>query len=258
MPFPASPALSGTGVTATPVAPVTKEALKRLPKDVRGAVKNRKVFVMLFYNNRSYDDRAVRRELSKVDRFGGQVFVDAHWIKSVGRYQAITGGIDVDQSPTVVVADRNLKADTLVGYVDHQTIDQLVVDALRASGGSLIKQRYFRKLDLMCSGAQAKIAALPQPTSTATIPPYLEGVNNIAIEMFNTTRVMKPPSRYKKFHKNFTRYTQGTTYLTTFAAVDAKNAPKDGPKIVKGVVSDGKKLDAKFVDKNGAHGLSCF
>jgi len=256
----AVPGVTGaaTGQASVPSAPVTKEALKRLPKDVRGAVKNRKVFVMLFYNNRSYDDRAVRRELSKVDRFGGQVFVDAHWIKSVGRYQAITGGIDVDQSPTVVVADRNLKAETLVGYVDHQTIDQLVVDALRASGGSLIKQRYFRKLDLMCSGAQAKIAALPQPTSSATIPPYLEGVNNIAIEMFNTTRVMKPPSRYKKFHKNFTRYTQGTTYLTTFAAVDAKNAPKDGPKIVKGVVSDGKKLDAQFVDKNGAHGLSCF
>ena len=99
-----------TGQTSAPAAPVTKEALKRLPKDVRGAVKNRKVIVMLFYNNRSYDDRAVRRELSKVDRFGGQVFVDAHWIKSVGRYQAITGGVDVDQSPTVVVADRNLKA----------------------------------------------------------------------------------------------------------------------------------------------------
>ena len=102
---------------------------------------------MLFYNNRSSDDRAVRRALSKVDHYGGQVFVDAHWIKSVSRYQAITRGVDVEQSPTIVVADRNLKAETLVGYVDRETIDQAVVDAIRASGGSLISNPYFRKLD---------------------------------------------------------------------------------------------------------------
>ena len=57
-----------------------------------------------------------RRSIS----YGGQVFVDAHWIKSVSRYQAITRGVDVEQSPTIVVADRNLKAETLVGYVDDR------------------------------------------------------------------------------------------------------------------------------------------
>ena len=144
-----------TGQTSAPARRSPRRRSQALPKDVRKAVKNRKVLALLFYNNRSYDDKAVRRELNSVDRYGKQVFVDAHWIKSVGRYQAITRGANVEQSPTVVVVDRNLKAETLVGYVDAKTIDQAVVDALRASGGSLIKNPYFRQLDAICASADA-------------------------------------------------------------------------------------------------------
>ena len=103
----------------TATSPVTKETLAQLPKDVRGPVAKHKVIALLFYNNRSADDRAVRRALSHVSTYGGQVFVDAHWIKNVARYQAITRGVDVEQSPTIVIADRNLKAETLVGYADE-------------------------------------------------------------------------------------------------------------------------------------------
>src|SRR5215208_1860737 len=138
-------ATPATGVNTSPVtqapapgnvgapAKLTQKQLQVLPRDVRKAVVNRKVLVLLFYNNRSDDDKAVRRALSHVDRFGGQVFVDAHWIKNVAPYQAITRGADLEQSPTIVVTDRNLKAETLVGYVDAQTIEQAVVDALRDS-----------------------------------------------------------------------------------------------------------------------------
>ena len=37
-----------------------------------------------------------------------------------------TRGVNLEQSPTVVVADRDLRAETLVGYVDRTTIDQAV------------------------------------------------------------------------------------------------------------------------------------
>ena len=126
---------------------------------------------MLFYNNRSEDDKAVRRELRKVNHYGNQVFVDAHWIKSVAKYQAITRGAEVEQSPTVVVADSNLKSETLVGYVDAGTINQAVVDAIRASGGSLIKNPYFRQLDADLHVCQpADQGALTQPASAAAVP----------------------------------------------------------------------------------------
>ena len=57
--------------------------------------------------------------------------------------------MDVQQSPTVVVADPNLEAETLVGYVDAATINQAVVDALRHSGG-MFTSSYLRAVDKVC------------------------------------------------------------------------------------------------------------
>jgi hypothetical protein len=250
-------AAPATGETATTPA-VTKEALKALPKDVRGAVKNRKVIVMLFYYNRSSDDRAVRRELSKVDRFGGQVFVDAHWIKSVGRYQAITGGVNVDQSPTIVIADRNLKAQTLVGYADHETVDQLVVDALRASGGSLIKNRYYRRIEGICTSGNNQIKALSTPTAAAAVPAFLGGAQAIVSDMETKTRAIKSAKKYRAFNKAFVGYAADTGSLLAVQSIHLKKHPADGIASLRKLDRQGKKLDKKFVAKHGAHGLSCF
>ena len=98
------------------------------------------------------------------------------------RYQAITRGVDVEQSPTIVVADRNLKAETLVGYVDTETIDQAVVDALRASGGSLISDPYFRQLDARLRvGRAAGRRRSRQPASAAALPAYLAARHAVSV-----------------------------------------------------------------------------
>ena len=244
-----------TGQTATPAA-VTKEQLASLPKPVRKAVLQRKVLVLLFYNNRSADDVAVRRELAHVSRYGNQVFVAAHWIKNVARYQSITRGVDVEQSPTIVVADANLKADTLVGYVDRDTINQMVVDAIRASGGSLIKNRYFRQLDAICTSGTQQIKALQQPASAAAIPAFLVGVDGIAKDMEKKAHAVKAPAKYKHFNKQFQAYMAANVGLSTWAATHAKS--QGGASVVKTATVAGNRLDKKFVRKNGAHGLSCF
>jgi hypothetical protein len=246
-----TPGATGTGAPA----PVTKETLASLPKDVRRAVKQHKVIAMLFYNNRSSDDRAVRRALSKVDHYGGQVFVDAHWIKSVSRYQAIARGVDVEQSPTIVIADGNLKAETLVGYVDSETIDQAVVDALRASGGSLLKNPYFRKIDALCGATQSQINALPKATAPAGIAAYLGATQALSAGMVAQVAAIKPPAKLKGFHKRFKAYSADTTAILTAATADAKAHPAAA---VKAAQAKGKRLDKKFTAKNGAHGLSCF
>ena len=41
-------------------------------------------------------------------------------------------------------------------------------------------------------------------------------------------------------------------------AIYAKSHPAEGPKVLKSLVTEGKKLDQKFIKANGAHGLSCF
>ena len=243
-----------TGQTSAP-APITSDALASLPKDVRKAIKKRQVLALLFWNNRSYDDRAVRSELKHVSRYGKQVFVAARPIKNVARYQAITRGVDVEQSPTIVVVDSNLKAVTLVGYVDRDTIDQAVVDAIRASGGSLIKNPYFRRLDAICASGNQQVKALQQPSAAAAIPAYLVGVQGVVVDMKSKTTAIKPPHKYAGFHAAFKRYLGDNVALTNWAVSRSKT---QGATAVKTVTKRGKALDKKFKKSHGAHGLSCF
>src|SRR3954454_19164874 len=203
-------------------AKLTQKQVATLPKDVRRAVTQRKVLALLFYNNRSDDDKATRRALAKVDRFGGQVFVDAHWIKNVAPYQAITRGVDLEQSPTVVVVDRNLKAEALVGYNDAAALEQAVVDALLASGGSTIKDPYFRQLDAVCSSAHQEDKALSQPASAAAMPTYLAGLQAISLGADAKAAAVKAPHKYAAFDRAFNRFNASTTGVLAAAAQDAK------------------------------------
>jgi hypothetical protein len=243
-----------TGQTSAP-APITSDALASLPKDVRKAIKQRKVLALLFWNPRSYDDRAVRRELKHVSTYGKQVFVAARPIKNVARYQAITRGVDVEQSPTIVVADANLKAVTLVGYVDRDTIDQAVVDSIKASGGSLIKNPYYRRLDAICASGEQQIKALKQPSAAAAIPAYLVGVQGVMLDAKNKATAIKPAHKYAAFHSAFKRYLSDSVALTNWGVAHSKT---QGPTALKTVRKRGHALDKKFTKSHGAHSLSCF
>ena len=135
-----------------------------LPKHVRSAIADRKILVLLFHNPKSADDRAVRRAVANVDRWKGEVVVRSADVKGVSRYGRITRGADVEQSPTVVVVDRNQQARTLVGYVDTRTVDQAVVDAMRNSGG-LIKDRYLRAVNDVCRTYGESVWTIPTPNA---------------------------------------------------------------------------------------------
>ena len=93
---------------------------------------DKKVMVLLFWNPKAADDKAVRRAVKGIGSHHGKVAVDVANVADVARYAPITRGVDVQQSPSVVVVDRKLQADLLTGYVDRQTIEQTVSDALRA------------------------------------------------------------------------------------------------------------------------------
>ena len=133
-----------------PAAPgAVAEDLKGLPKPVAAALRQNQVLVLLFWNGRSADDKAVHAALKRVDRWNGRVSVQSAPISRIARYGRIARGVDVQQSPTVVVADPNLQAETLVGYVDAATINQAVVDALR-NGRAMFTSSYLRAVDKTC------------------------------------------------------------------------------------------------------------
>ena len=143
----ASPSTAATTPSATAATPaedpaaaaepgkLTKEAAAAggLPLRVLRALGDRKVVVLLFWSPKAAEDKAVRKALANVDRHKGKVLAHATNVKRIAAYGQITRGADVEQSPTIVVVDRNRKVETLVGYVDRVTIDQAVTDALRNS-----------------------------------------------------------------------------------------------------------------------------
>ncbi len=91
-----------------------------------------KVVVLLFHGNGA-DDRAARtaaRELAAADK---KVVVAQTSISNVGRYEAITRGVEVMVAPTIVVIGKDRKARVVTGYTDVDVLRQMVGDARRTA-----------------------------------------------------------------------------------------------------------------------------
>jgi hypothetical protein len=145
-------------------ATVAAADLKGVPSGVVKAIKKHDVVVLGFVTGQASDDRAVRTALKKVDRWNGRVWVKSVPLGQIARYGRVARGVDVEQSPTVVVIDHKLAATPLVGYVDGRTIDQAVVDALRASGG-VFTSGYLRDVNAVCTRYTTAFVSSPADAS---------------------------------------------------------------------------------------------
>jgi hypothetical protein len=174
--------------------------LKGLPKPVARAIRHNKTLVLLFWNGKSADDKAVHAALKKVDRWHGRVFVDTAPIKQIAKYGRIARGVDVEQSPTIVVADTDLHAETLVGYVDALTIDQAVVDAFRNTTG-LFTDAYLRKVDKTCVSHSNHWAAVPYywGGSSKHMDARLTKLDNDWHKFVAEFRAIKAPKKWSAF-----------------------------------------------------------
>jgi hypothetical protein len=194
--------------TATKNAPKTGEAaaveagidLNGIPKPIARAIRKDKTLVLLFWNGKSADDKAVHDALADVNRWDGRVYVGSASIKKIAKYGRITRGVDVEQSPTIVVADNQLRAETLVGYVDAATINQAVVDAFRNTTG-LFTDPYLKAVDKVCFQYSNKTAALPNfywggsAKADARVTRYDRAVEDFIAAFGAVT----PPKQWKSF-----------------------------------------------------------
>jgi hypothetical protein len=140
----AADAVGGTGTATAPApgaspakpAPAAKAATGLEADAASGdpsgrllaAVDRGKVAVVLFWDRQGSDDRATHRALKDVDRHGGNVVVRSVPISRVGRYEAITRGVEVTESPTVVVIGQGGEARAIAGFTAAAEIDQAVGD----------------------------------------------------------------------------------------------------------------------------------
>jgi hypothetical protein len=153
-------ATGGTTATTSKSAPATKSAAKKGDATVAtkkggtapaakkakakaatvapaasllSALDRKDTVVLLFRNARASDDRAVEQAVKAVDRHNGRVVVKVAPIESVARYEAITRGVEVMQSPTVLVIGPDHKARAVVGFTTTREVDQVVADTLAAA-----------------------------------------------------------------------------------------------------------------------------
>ncbi len=98
------------------------------PEDVRKALARKRTVVLFFYQRRAADDDATARSVSSLrGRSGVRVFSAP--VSKLGDYQAVIGGAGVSQAPAIVILGRDRAARLIEGYVDAESLAQLVADA---------------------------------------------------------------------------------------------------------------------------------
>lgn len=168
-----APSTTGTATAArSPVLPpLPAGALAGLPRSVRAALRDRNIIVLGVLDEAAEpwapmpdDDRLVRNALRHVNRYGGAVAVERVALGRLSRFDGLLKGLEVTQSPTVVVIDRNRTAVALRGYVDRATINQAVADARRGGTARRIGDAYLRKVNETCSNMNTIFTRLSLPT----------------------------------------------------------------------------------------------
>jgi len=122
---PATTAAAKAKKPATPAAakvPASDPSSKLLAKLADG-----KTVVLLFWNAKGADDRAVRDAVRGLGH-DKKVATAVAPIAKVGDYEAITTGVEVFTAPTVLVIGKDRKAKTITGLTDARELRQLVGD----------------------------------------------------------------------------------------------------------------------------------
>jgi hypothetical protein len=192
---PSGPAVGQPGKHPAPGKPtgLAANAVAGDPsKAVLSAVDQGKVAVVLFWNKKASDDRATRRALRDVDLHRGKVVARAVPIGDVGKYEAITRGAQVLESPTVLVIGAGGKARSITGYTQAKEIDELIgaVGGKAYQGEKAFRLTGFAKVaDDACRDFSFNFQQTTDfPTSRAELVTYFD---NGAREMDKTAARLK-------------------------------------------------------------------
>jgi hypothetical protein len=110
----------------------TKPGIPPMQQAVETELKQNKTVLILFWNPRGSDDRAVHSELPAVQHaLGSKVAVHNSLAAQVGDYGTITHAVQVTGTPTIVIVNPQGHASTLTGLNDAYSIEQAVVESHR-------------------------------------------------------------------------------------------------------------------------------
>jgi hypothetical protein len=102
-----------------------------LPIRVQSALDAHKAVVLLFWNAKGVDDRSVKKSVDHLSHRNGRVAIFTDGIGNVARYSRISASLEITQSPSLVFVNRKGEAEVQTGYLDYETINQYVTNALK-------------------------------------------------------------------------------------------------------------------------------
>jgi hypothetical protein len=104
--------------------PVTNSHVK-----AERAVADNKKVVIFFQNPRALDDKAVADSVRSLDRRLERVVVLSDDVRNVKRYGSLLEDLGVSQAPAIVVIGQGGEARLIEGYIDADSLVQVVADA---------------------------------------------------------------------------------------------------------------------------------
>jgi hypothetical protein len=118
-------------------APVNATAIVNAQAAVLQAeLKHGQTVLLLFWNPKSTDDASVKKEAQAVAAHSkGKVVLHVALPAQVGRYGSVTRGVQVFQTPTLLLIDSRGLAVTMTGLMDQYAIQQGILEAKHGSSG---------------------------------------------------------------------------------------------------------------------------
>ena len=191
-----------------PLEPLTAEQTKDLPKVIVKALDKRQVFVVGVFDTKekrwarmARDDRAVRRELAKTNRYKGEVVATTSTLGKLSSLNAVIGDLGVTQTPSVVVVDRNRKAVVLTGFVERNAINQAIADARRNSTEVRITDPYVRSLNRTCANFDIRLDRFDLPATRAQIKPASRRFGRLMSTYRTKFASLKAPAKYRPIQR---------------------------------------------------------
>ncbi len=192
--------------TTTRSAKPVDKSLAALPEWLQESI-DKKVVAILFTNNRAADDRRTRDALKHAFTAHGKVVTRAVPIGNIARYRPVAQGVDVQQSPTLMVIDRKRSAQSLVGYSSRKAVNQAIVDGLLATAPKVSQVPFLRTVRSECrSFARAKVI---DSTSNNTFGGSKQDLNHIiavGASALGTVRNAAAAGPYKPLKKTVIAY----------------------------------------------------
>ena len=235
-----------------PLEPLTADQTEGLPKKIVAALNERKVFAIGVFDTKesrwarmASDDRRVRRELDKANRYKGQVVVSRTSLGELSELNAVVGDAGVTQSPAIVVVDRNRRATVLNGFVEVNAINQAIADARRSSTEVRITDPFVRQLNRTCANLFLRMDRLNAPTTKAGVKPALRQFERLMASYSAAFVSLKGKSKYRPISKQAAGVLRkGERYG---AALRSGNLDRIGTTATALLAAD-KGLDRKFAD----------